>query len=80
MVRQLSLAVFGNPGFAVLVIDEYQVDIRRNIEFMAAQLAHTENDQFLRSAAFFTDRFAMACHQFSVQRLLVMVQHEVGKA
>ena len=55
-------------GFTVFGVEKNQIDVGRNIEFAAAELAHADNVQLLRLAGF-SHRRAQAlrkitCHPF----------------
>ena len=56
VIRQTALRTVAGNGIAILGVAKNQIDIRRDIEFIAAEFAHAEHDHFLCAAAFFPGR------------------------
>ena len=79
MVGQLTLSGGAQYRFAVFGIDEDQVNVGGDIEFMSAQLAHANDDHLLRLARFVTGWRAMAGAHFCVQCMQVDVDRKFSK-
>ncbi len=77
MIRDAAAGVRAN-GFAILVVDEDQVDIGRHIQFAAAQLAHANDEQVLRHSVS-ADRRAVVGRQFARLSRDGRLDRELGK-
>ncbi len=79
VVRQRALAGAGG-GFAVFRIHEDQIDVRGDVQFAAALLAHGQYHHFLGPPGFGADRHAVGRHLLGHQVLQVGADREVGQA
>jgi hypothetical protein len=68
-----------NSWFAVLGVDEDQVDVGRDVQFAAAALAHGEHDQLLRPPRFFAGGHAVGGHHVRREGGGMGLDGEVGE-
>ena len=81
--EQGEVLMVGNPawsaGLAVFRIDVDEVDVRGDIQFAAAQLAHADDDQLLSRAAFRAHGRAMAFAQPGIEAAAGMGDGDFGQ-